>query len=109
MEKSGDCVPFAPFADLPLDFPHSSAVKRIISELPKLSITGLNSRRQLIYRLAHGLTEVTQFLPVHSPVEGFADICAVQPELDVIQFVRHRVLDTCEPEVHRYRVERNVP
>ena len=29
----------------------------------------LDSRRQLIYRIAHGLTEIFQPLPVHSPVE----------------------------------------
>ena len=35
-----------------------------------------NSRRQLIYRIAHGLAEVVEFLSIHSPVEGFTDIGA---------------------------------
>jgi len=35
-----------------------------------------NSRRQLAYRIAHGLTEVIQFLSIHSSVEGSADIGA---------------------------------
>jgi len=61
-------------------------------------------RRQLIYRVTHGLTEIVQFLSVHPPIEGSADIGAVQPELDVFLFVDHRILDTREPEVHYCRI-----
>ena len=66
-------------------------------------------RRQLAYRLAHGLAEVVQFLPIHSPVEGSTDIGAAQPEFDVFLFIDHRILDTCEHEVHRRRIGGNAP
>ena len=40
----------------------------------------------------HGLTEVLRSSPTHSPVKGFAYIGALQPELDIIGLVGHRVL-----------------
>ena len=110
MEKPRECVPLALFGDLPLDLPHRSAVRGIISEPFKLCDIGLNNPRcQLIYRLAHGLTEVVQFLSIHSPGEGSADVGAAQPELNEILFVHHRVLDIRELDLHRRRMSRNVP
>jgi hypothetical protein len=38
----------------------------------------------LIYRIAHRLAEVVHLLPIHSPLEGSADIGTEYPELDVI-------------------------
>ena len=55
-----------------------------------------NSRRQLIYRITHGLAEVVQFLPVHSPIKSSTDIGTGQPELDIILFIDHCVLAMCE-------------
>jgi hypothetical protein len=110
MEKPRECIPFALFDDLPLDLPHGSVVGSIVSELSGLCDISLNNpRRQLIYRLAYGLTEVAQFLSIHSPIKGSADVGAAQPELDVFLFVHHRILDIREPEVHRRRISKNVP
>ena len=50
--------------------------------------------RQPIYRLAHGLTEVFQFLPVQSPSKHTADINAKKPEFDIIR--KQRVLGLCK-------------
>lgn len=36
---------------------------------------------------------LSRALPVHSPIKHFADIGAVQTELDVVLFVGHGVLD----------------
>ena len=66
----------------------------------------VDPRRQLIYRLVHRLTEIIEFLSIHPPVEGSADIGAAQPEFDVILFVDHRILDTCKSGVHHRRIGR---
>ena len=42
----------------------------------------LNSRCQLIYRIAHGLTELIQSPSVHPPVEGSTDVGTGQSDLD---------------------------
>ena len=63
---------------------------------------GFNPRRQLVYRLAHGPTEVVQFLPVRSPIKSSADIGAIQPEFDVILVIDHRFLVEGEPEARRW-------
>jgi hypothetical protein len=68
-----------------------------------------DSRRQLIYRIAHGLAKVVQFLSVHSPVEGFADISTGQPKLDVVLFIGQRVLVMCEHGTSRHRGEETYP
>ena len=41
------------------------------------------------------MTQVAEFLPIHSPVEGAANISTVQPEFDIILVIGHRVLTTC--------------
>jgi len=66
-------------------------------------------RRQLIYRFTHGLTEVLQFLSIHSPVKRSTDIGAAQPEFNILMFVHHRILDTREPEARRHRIGRDIP
>jgi hypothetical protein len=67
--------------------------------MPKLCDHWFDPRRQLIYRLAHGLTEVAQFLPVHSPVKGSTDICAssARGRRSPVSFAM-RVLDMREPK-----------
>ena len=40
MDESRDRVPLALFDDLPLDLCHSPAIKSVVSELPKVGITG---------------------------------------------------------------------
>lgn len=43
--------------------------------------------------------------PGHPPVEGSVDFSTVQPKLDVVLFVDHRVLATREPGVSRREEE----
>lgn len=76
----------------------------IVGELSELCIAGFDPRRQLLYRLAHGLSEVVQFPSIHRPVKGSTDVGAVQPEFDVSQFVNLGVLDYRETEGHCRRV-----
>jgi len=50
----------------------------------------------LAYRITHRTTEFIQLLSVHPPIERSTDISTFQPELDVVQFVGHRILTTSE-------------
>jgi len=102
-------MPPAPFDDLLLYFRDSPAIKNIVGEKNRCVYCRLNSRRQLVYRIVHRLTEIVQLLPIHSPVEGFTDISTGQPELDVVLFVDHRVLTMCEPGIYHRRREENLP
>ena len=61
-----------------------------------------DSRRQLVYRIAHGSVEFIQFSPTHSPVKRPADIGAAQPELNVVKFVDHGVLIRYKPRASRH-------
>ena len=88
MDKSRDCIPFASLDRLPLNFRHSPAIDGSLvggSNVDRWS----NSRSQLIYRVAHGLAEVAQFLSTQTSFKRFADVGAVQPDIDEIQFVGH--------------------
>lgn len=60
-----------------------------------------NPRRQLRNRVANVLTEVVQLLSVHPPLEHPADVGAGQPELDILLFVNHQILDAGETEARR--------
>ena len=82
-------MPPALFDDLLLYFRDSPAIEGVVGGRSRNVYRWFNSRRQLVYCIAHGLAEVGQFLSVHSPVKRSADISAGQPELDVIQFVDH--------------------
>ena len=66
-------------------------------------------RGQLVYRLAHGPTEVAQSLPIHSPTQRSADIGAGQPKVNVILVVNYSVLDEREWDVRHRRIGGNVP
>ena len=57
----------------------------------------LNLRCELIYRVAHRLAKIAQFLPPHPLLKGFAYIGAIQTKIDKVLIVGHRVLGTCEP------------
>ena len=102
-------MPPALFDDLLLYIRDSPAMESVVGGSARNSDGWFNSRLQLIYRIAHGLTEVVQFLSVHSPVKRSTDISAGQPELDVIHLVGHRVLAVCELETSHCRRGQNVP
>jgi hypothetical protein len=91
MDKSKECVPFALFCDHRLDLRHGSVIEKIVGELSRLH-HWFNPHRQPIHRLAHGLTEVVLFLPVHCPFKGSTNIGAGQPEVDIVGFVGHEIL-----------------
>ena len=103
MEHSGNVVASALLENHPLDLGNSSTVEHAVSELSQMTDHQFNSRCQLVYRIAHGPAEVAQSLPVHSPIKRFADVGAVQPELDVVPFVDHEVLWKRDPETNRRR------
>ena len=108
VNKSRDCVTFALFDDLLLYFRDSPVIKCTVGERARNVHHWFNSRRQLIYRVAHGLVEVVQFLSTHSPFKSSTDIGTGQSEFDVIHFVSHRVLVMCEPGTSR-RGSKNLP
>jgi hypothetical protein len=99
----------ASFLDLLLYFFNGPAIGRIGERTEQILTTRLNSRCQLIYRVAHRLAEIVQFLFAHPPFEGFADISTEQPEFDVVLFVDHRVLTMCEPSISHRRREGTHP
>ena len=67
----------ASFDNLLLYFRDSPAIGSMVSERTRnVHRRWSNSRRQLIYRIAHGLVEVVQFLSIHSPFKGSTDISA---------------------------------
>ena len=109
MDKSRYSIPPAPFDDLLLYFRDRPAIESMVGGRNRSVYYRVNSRHQLIYRIARGLAEVVQLLSIHSPVEGFADIGTGQPEFDVILFIGHRVLNMCEPGTSHRRREWNLP
>jgi len=109
MKKSKDFVPPAVFDDLFLYFCHSPAIENMVGGRNRSVYCRSNSRRQMVYRIAHGLAKVAQFLSVHPPVEGLTDIGAGQPKFDIVLFVGHRVLVMCEPGTSRRRREGSLP
>ena len=109
MNKSRDSVPPALFDDLLLHFRDSPAIENMIDGRNRSVYCRFNSRRQLIYRIAHGLAEVVRLLSIHSPVEGFTDISTGKPKFDVVLLIGHRVLTMCEPGTSHRRMERNSP
>ena len=74
VKKSGDAAPPTLFDDLILDFRDGTVIESAISGRTRDAYRWFDSRRQLIYRLAHGLTEVIQLLSIHSPLKGSTDI-----------------------------------
>ena len=69
-------MPLALFGDLLLYFRHSPAIENKVRGRTPRAYRRFNSRRKLIYRVAHGLAEVAQFLSARSPVEGSTNISA---------------------------------
>jgi len=62
------------FDDLLLDFRHSPAIDNVVCASDQDVYRQLNSHRQLIYRIAHGIAEIVEFLSIHSPVQGSTDV-----------------------------------
>ena len=99
MDKSSKPVPVALFGYPRLYFSNGPAIPSTINGRAEDVYRWLDLRCKLIYRVAHRLAEIAQFLPPHSPLEGFAYISAGQTEVNVILIVGHRVLEICEPGV----------
>ena len=78
-------------------FRDSPAIENTVGGRTQNAYHRFNSRGQLVYRITHRLTEVVEFLSIHSPVEGSTDIGTEYPKLDVIQFVNHGVLTMVNP------------
>jgi len=64
------------FDDFLSYFRDSPAIEEMVGAKDRNTYHWFNSRRQLIYRIAHRLVEVVQFLLVHSPVKSSTDIGA---------------------------------
>jgi len=69
-------VASALFDDFLSYFRDGPAIEEMVGAKDRNTYTWFNSRRQLIYRIAHRLVEVVQSLIVHSPVKGSTDIGA---------------------------------
>ena len=104
MDKSGNLVAPTLLFDLPPDPHHGSGIKLVVIERV---YRWSNPHRQLVYRLAHGRTEVIQLLPVQSSSNGLTDLGAVKAKVDVIPLVGHRILNKRESEAYRHRIGRN--
>ena len=96
VEKVRNRVPLALFPDILLNLRHGSAIGSILSAIQTVH-NWLNPRRQLVYRLAHGLIEVFHSSPLRSPVEDFTDLGAVEPELDVVLLIGQGFLNKGGP------------
>ena len=94
--------------DLLLYFCNGPAIGGVVNRSTNFD-RRLNSRCQLVYRIAHRLAEVVQFLVAHPSSEGSADIGTRQSEFYVVLFVDHRVLATREPAVSRCRRDGSSP
>ena len=64
------------FDDLLLYFRDSPTIESAVGGGTRNVHRRFNSPCQLVYRVTHRLIEIFQFLSIHSPVEGSADICA---------------------------------
>jgi len=102
-------VSLAVFVDLLLYFRDGPTIENTIGRRVGNAYHWYNSRRQLVYRIAHRLAEIVHLLSIHSPGEGSTDLGAEQPKIDIIPFVDHCVLAVCEPDVFRRREEGNLP
>jgi len=111
VEIAEDRVLFAPLGELPLNICHGAGIARIIndSSRPMSMVRTSNSRRELIYRVVHGPTELVRPLSICHLIEHSADISAERPEFDAIRFFGHRVLAGCEPGANRCRRAGNIP
>ena len=72
--KSRDPAPLTLFDDLLLYFRDGPVIESAISGRTRDVYRWFDSRRQLIYRLAYGLTEIVQLLSIHSPLKGSTDV-----------------------------------
>ena len=68
VKEPRDCIPPAPFDNLSLYFRNGPAIGNMVGERGRNGYPRFNSRRQLVYRIAHGLTEFFQSLPTHPSV-----------------------------------------
>ena len=106
MKKSGNSMSLASLDDLVLYCRDSPAIGRMVGGRARIGCGRTDLRGQMIYPVTHGPAELVQFLSVHPPFQGSADISAVQPELNVIGIVGHQVLVVCKPGTsHCRRVE----
>ena len=85
------------FHDLLLYVRDGSTTGNIISGRAGGAYRQLDLHCQLVHRITHRLAKMPQFLSTRPTFEGFADVSAEQPEIDVILFVDHRVLVMCKP------------
>ena len=102
-------MPPALFNDILVYFCDGPAIKNMVGGRDRNVHRRFNLRRQLKYRIAHGLVEVVQFLSVHSPVKSSTDIGTGQSKLDIILVIGHCVLAVCENEVPHHTRGGNVP
>jgi len=73
MEESRDRIPPTPFDDLSLYLCSGPGIESTVGWSTRNVHQWFNSRRQLVYRIGHGLTELFQPPPVHSSRESSAD------------------------------------
>ena len=73
-KKTKDAAPPALFDDLLLYFRDGPAIESAINGRTRDVYRWFDLRRQLIYRLVHGLTEVIRPPSSHSPLKGSTDI-----------------------------------
>ena len=76
VEEPRNPVATASSHDLLLYFCDGPVTEIVVSGRTGGTYRSFNSRRQLVYRIAHRLAEAVQLLFAHSPFQGFTDICA---------------------------------
>ena len=91
-KKLNDFMPLGHFLDLLLYFLHDPAIENGVGESTRSVHRWMNSHLQPVYRIAHGLAEVVQFLSICSSSEGITDTSTEYPEVYAILIIGHLVL-----------------
>ena len=109
MEMSRNHISIVQLDNVPLDLCHSPGIGSKTSSTSHSNVRFCcNSRRQLLDRLAHGVVEVVQLLPVQSPVEDGTDFSAGQPEFDIIHPISHPILGTPQSAIGQQETRRKL-
>ena len=106
MEKSRDCIPFAPFDDIFLDVCHGPTIGCLMSKYTLTYAPSRNNLRcQSLDRRKDGLIELNGLTPTLPPVEGVTNIGAGKSQLDAVRFVGRRVLKILAGDQSVYNIQ----
>ena len=91
------------FVDRPLYFLNTPVIEDTVGGRTRRMYHRIDSRFQLVYRIAYGLAQFVCPLSICSPPKGVTDVGAEYPEIHAILFVRQLVLTMLESGTSRSR------